>query len=78
MDGSEARVVERAAAAALLLLGSHLGTDAGSAVLTEATGVNWGRRNVVIVVRARLGRHTSKTSSEINFHLLRVRLDLGL
>jgi hypothetical protein len=78
LDRGETRVVEGVAAAALLLLGSHLGTDARSAVLTEATGVNWRRRNVVIMVRTRLGRYTSKASSEINLHLLGVRLDLGL
>lgn len=61
-------------AASLLLVGGHLGADAGGAVLAEATGVDGWRGDVFVG----LGRHTGELSGEVNFHLLGVGLDGGV
>jgi hypothetical protein len=78
LNGGKAVVLERIAPATLLLLllGGHLGTDAGCTILAEAAGINGWRRDIVTVVGAGLHGNGGKSGCEINFHLLGVRLDL--
>jgi hypothetical protein len=82
LDGGQAVVLEGIAPATLLLLllllGGHLGTDAGCAVLAEATGIHGWRRDIASVVGAGLHGDGGKSRCEVNLHLLRIGLNLRL
>jgi hypothetical protein len=78
LNWSKTGSFEGAAAAALLLLGGHLSTYAGRAVLAEAAWVDRRGGNFVVVamvVRAGLGGNAGESRCEVDLHLLRVGLD---
>jgi hypothetical protein len=76
LDRSETVGLERVDVAyTLLLLCGHLGADTGSAVLAEPAGINGGRGDIVVL---RLSWNTRELSGEVDFHLFRIRLDVGI